>query len=115
MTKPSTANSARGFTLDDFTDDDLSPEDHAWLDALTQERAFDFAAEQGYDLKDYIHGGFVANWWGFTWLHLDDPGRGKGRADAGEAGRCSVVQWDAPVAHQPRAVQGTQPILSRRT
>ena len=26
-----------GFTLDDFTDDDLSPEDHAWLDELTQE------------------------------------------------------------------------------
>jgi hypothetical protein len=24
-----------GFTLDDFTDDDLSAEDHAWLDQLT--------------------------------------------------------------------------------
>ena len=46
-----------GFTLDDFPDDDLSAEDHAWLDQLTQECAVSFAAEQGYDLKDYIHGG----------------------------------------------------------
>jgi hypothetical protein len=35
-----------GFTLDDFADDDLSPEDHAWLDRLTQECAIEFAAEQ---------------------------------------------------------------------
>ena len=28
------------------------------------------AAQQGYDLKDYIHGGFVADWWGFTWMIL---------------------------------------------
>jgi hypothetical protein len=40
-----------GFTLDDFTDDDLSPDDHVWLDSLTQEHAFDFAVCQGYDLK----------------------------------------------------------------
>ena len=59
-----------GFTLDDFTDDDLSAEDHAWLDQLTQESAMAFAAEQGYDLKDYIHGGCVADWWGFTWMIL---------------------------------------------
>ena len=59
-----------GYTLDDFTDDDLSPEDHAWLDDLTQECATEFAAEQGYDLKDYIHGGCVADWWGFTWMIL---------------------------------------------
>ena len=59
-----------GLTLDDFTDDDLSPEDHLWLDGLTQECAFDFAAQQGYDLKDYIHGGFVVDWWGFTWMIL---------------------------------------------
>ena len=32
-----------GFTLDDFTDDDLSAEDHAWLDRLTRECATDFA------------------------------------------------------------------------
>ena len=43
-----------GFTLDDFTDDDLSAEDLAWLDPLTQECAVAFAAERGYDLKDYI-------------------------------------------------------------
>jgi hypothetical protein len=59
-----------GFTLDDFTDDDLSADDHAWLDQLTQECAIGFAAEQGYDLRDYIHGGCVADWWGFTWLIL---------------------------------------------
>jgi len=62
-----------GYTLDDFTDDDLSPEDHLWLDGLTQECAFDFAAQQGYDLKDYIHGGFVVDWWGFTWMILAEP------------------------------------------
>ena len=33
-----------GFTLDDFTDDDVSPGDHAWLDQLTQERALEFGA-----------------------------------------------------------------------
>ena len=59
-----------GYTLDDFTDDDLSADDHAWLDQLTQECAVAFAAEQGYDLKDYIHGGCVADWWGFTWMIL---------------------------------------------
>ena len=59
-----------GYTLDDFTDDDLSPEDQVWLDGLSRECAFDFAAQQGYDLKDYIHGGFVADWWGFTWMIL---------------------------------------------
>jgi hypothetical protein len=59
-----------GYGLDDFTDDDLSPNDHAWLDGLTQERAFDFAARHGYDLKDYVHGGWVSDWWGFTWMIL---------------------------------------------
>jgi hypothetical protein len=59
-----------GFTLDDFSDEDLSAEDHAWLDQLTRERAIDFAAEQSYDLRDYVHGGCVAGWWGFTWMIL---------------------------------------------
>ena len=59
-----------GFTLDDFTDDDLSPTDHAWLDNLTQQEAFDFAARRGYDLKDYVPGGWVNEWWGFTWMIL---------------------------------------------
>jgi hypothetical protein len=77
-----------GFTLDDFTDDDLSAEDHAWLDGLTQECAIAFAAEQGYDPRDYVHGGCVADWWGFTWMIL---ARGAGRADPREAGR-RVVQ-----------------------
>ena len=51
-------------------DDDLSPEDHVWLDQLTRECAIDFAAEQDYDLRDYVHGGCVAGWWGFTWMIL---------------------------------------------
>src|SRR5277367_1080566 len=59
-----------GYTLDDFNDDDLSAEDHAWLDELTRECAIDFGAEQGYDLRDYVHGGCVADWWGFTWMIL---------------------------------------------
>ncbi len=59
-----------GYTLDDFSDDDLSPDDHVWLDSLTQELAFDFAARHGYDLKDYVHGGSVADWWGFAWMIL---------------------------------------------
>jgi hypothetical protein len=55
---------------DDFTDDDLSPKDHVWLDDLTQQEASDFAARHGYDLKDYVHGGSVNDWWGFTWMIL---------------------------------------------
>jgi hypothetical protein len=39
-----------------------------YLVELTQECAIDFAA--GYDLKDYIHGGCVADWWGFNWMIL---------------------------------------------
>jgi hypothetical protein len=60
-----------------FTDDELSAEGHAWLDQLTQAWAIDFAAEQGYDLKDYIHGGCVADWWGFTWMILAEARGGK--------------------------------------
>jgi hypothetical protein len=70
-----------GYSLDDFTDDDLSPNDHAWLDSLTQERTFDFAARHGYDLKNYIHGGWVSDW-----IYLDDLGRGAGSADAQRTG-----------------------------
>jgi hypothetical protein len=58
------------YTLEDFADDDLSPKDHAWLDGLTQQEAIDFAARHGYDLKDYVHGGWVNDWWGFTWMIL---------------------------------------------
>jgi hypothetical protein len=74
-----------GYILDDFTDDDSSAEDHAWLDQLTRECAIDFAAEQGYDprrLRRRLVG-----------LHVDDPGRGEGRADPGEAGRRVVQVW----------------------
>ena len=44
------------------------PKDHAWLDSLTRERASHFAARHGYDLKDYVYGGWVSDWWGFTWM-----------------------------------------------
>jgi hypothetical protein len=27
-----------------------------------------FAIRHGYDLKDYVHGGCVNDWWGFTWM-----------------------------------------------
>ena len=77
-----------GFTLDDFTDDDLSAEDHAWLGQLTQECAVAFAAEQGYDLKDYIHGGCVADWWGFTWMILAEA-----RGVLTPESRCVVQTW----------------------
>jgi hypothetical protein len=87
-----------GFTLDDFSDEDLSTEDHAWLDLLTRECAIDFAAKQGYDLRDYVHGGCVAGWWGFTWMILAEargvltprsgPPRGAGTVRGrGELGR----------------------------
>ena len=59
-----------GYTTDDFSDDLFSVADHAWLDTLDEAHARIFAAEQGYDLKDYVHGGCVAGWWGFTWMIL---------------------------------------------
>ena len=59
-----------GYTLDDFDDDCLSAADHAWLDGLTRARARRFAARNGYDLTDYVHGGCVIDWWGFAWMIL---------------------------------------------
>ena len=46
-------------------------------DELTQECAFDFAAQQGYDLKDHVHGGCVADWWGFAWMILAEASRSR--------------------------------------
>ena len=59
-----------GYTLDDFDDDDLAAADHAWLDGLTRAQARRFAARNGYDLTDYVHGGCVTDWWGFAWMIL---------------------------------------------
>lgn len=59
-----------GYTLDDFDDDQLSPADHKWLDALTQKRAASFAIENGYDFADYYNGGIITDWWGFAWMVL---------------------------------------------
>jgi hypothetical protein len=59
-----------GYTLDDFHDDSLSKQDHAWLDGLTRKRASAFAIQNGYDLADLIHGGIVTDWWGFAWMIL---------------------------------------------
>jgi hypothetical protein len=52
-------------TLDDFDDDCLAKEDHDWLDDLTAQWAYQFAAENGYDLGDYANGEIVSDWWGF--------------------------------------------------
>ncbi|HXL28653.1 MAG TPA: hypothetical protein VN968_05115, partial [Bradyrhizobium sp.] len=41
-----------GYTTDDFSDELLSEEDHAWLDSLDEAQARIFAAERGYDLVD---------------------------------------------------------------
>jgi hypothetical protein len=57
-----------GYSLDDFDDDDLGPEDHKWLDGLTPRRAYVFALKHGYDLGDYED--MVSDWWGFTWMIL---------------------------------------------
>jgi hypothetical protein len=59
-----------GYTLDDFDDDCLTKEDHDWLDELTPRRAYRFAADQGYDLGDYVNGEIVSDWWGFVWMIL---------------------------------------------
>jgi hypothetical protein len=80
-----------GFTLDDFTDDDVSPGDHAWLDQLTQERALEFGADHGYDLKDYIHGGLVADWWAFTWMILAEA-RGADSRRSGPPRRAATAR-----------------------
>jgi hypothetical protein len=58
------------YTLDDFDDDSLPKEDHDWLDQLTLQGAYTFAAENGYDLGDHTNGEIVADWWGFTWMIL---------------------------------------------
>jgi len=58
------------YTLDDFDDDYLAKEDHDWLDDLTTRGAYQFAAENGYDLGDYANGEIVSDWWGFTWMIL---------------------------------------------
>src|SRR5271163_5124397 len=52
-----------GYTLDDFTDDDLAPTDHLWLDNLTEQEASEFSTLRGYDLEDHVHGGWVNDWW----------------------------------------------------
>jgi hypothetical protein len=57
-----------GYTLDDFDDDDIAPEDHRWLDRLTARKAYVFALKHGYDLGDYED--MVSDWWGFVWMIL---------------------------------------------
>ena len=57
-----------GYTLDDFDDDCLTKEDHAWLDQLTMQEAYQYAIENGYDLGDYTNGEIVSDWWGFVWM-----------------------------------------------
>lgn len=57
-----------GYTTDDFSDDLLSIDDHAWLDMLDEAHARIFAAEHGYDLVDDT--GMLADWWGYCWMIL---------------------------------------------
>jgi hypothetical protein len=57
-----------GYTLDDFDDDDLSVQDHKWLDRLTAKGAYVFALKSGYDLGDYED--MISDWWGFVWMIL---------------------------------------------
>ena len=71
-----------GYTTDDFSDELLSGEDHAWLDALDEAHARIFAAEQGYDLVD--DHGMLTDWWGYCWMILRREAR---PADAGESRR----------------------------
>jgi hypothetical protein len=66
------------------------------------------AAERGYDLRDYVHGGCVGHWWGFAWMILAEArgvltpekraaawcrhGRGRGgRQRAGLDSSCYVL------------------------
>jgi len=57
-----------GYTTDDFSDELLSSDDHAWLDSLDEAHARIFAAEQGYDLVD--DHGMLTDWWGYCWMIL---------------------------------------------
>jgi hypothetical protein len=66
----SVCRSIWGYTLDDFDDDCLSKEDHAWLDELIARQAYRYAAQKGYDLGDYANGEIVSDWWGFVWMIL---------------------------------------------
>jgi hypothetical protein len=66
----SVCRSIWGYTLDDFDDDCLSKEDHAWLDELTARQAYRYSAQKGYDLGDYANGEIVSDWWGFVWMIL---------------------------------------------
>jgi hypothetical protein len=59
-----------GYTVEDFDEDQLSREDHDFLDELTRRRAYSFALEHGYDLGDYANGEMVSDWWGFAWMVL---------------------------------------------
>src|SRR5947199_9448060 len=55
-----------GYTTDDFSDELLSEEDHAFLDSLDEARARIFAAGQGYDLVD--DHGLLTDGWGYCWM-----------------------------------------------
>jgi len=57
-----------GYTIEDISDDMLSPEDHEFLDTLDEYRARLFAAEHGYDLLG--DEGILTDWWGYCWMIL---------------------------------------------
>jgi hypothetical protein len=59
-----------GYTPEDLDDSAFSKEDHDGLVELSPRRAADFAVANGFDLADYLNGGFVSDWWGFAWMIL---------------------------------------------
>jgi hypothetical protein len=78
-----------GYTTDDFSDDLLSIEDHAWLDTLDEAYARIFAAEHGYDLVDDT--GMLADWWGYCWMILAEK-RGLLTPDNRAAARAAIEE-----------------------
>lgn len=78
-----------GYTTDDFSDDLLSLEDHAWLDTLDEAHARIFAAEHGYDLVD--DAGMLADWWGYCWMILAEK-RGLLTSENRAAARAAIEE-----------------------
>jgi hypothetical protein len=59
-----------GYNLDDFTDDDLSPKDHACSIASPESAHPILPPAMAMTSRINVHGGWVSDWWGFTWMIL---------------------------------------------
>jgi hypothetical protein len=78
-----------------------------------------FAAEQGYDLKDYMHGGLVADWWGFTWPRCGcaDPGEARRRVvqvRRGDPVGVTIAKRSASSGERNRGVERVAPVPGER-